>query len=321
MEPETSGEVQDYSFESYENKFARQKNHNVDADIDTLIRRFGLDVTPSEDERDVFYRYVVAHHCAIAWYLNSITKNLKSQNAYFWVSVALLAALPFAVIGAPWLFSALSADGTAAQIGVQVTAVLTGAFAAHRALSTWLEKRTNVARFWEASAKLKGQLYDLENNWRGHGSVSHRVNPNLIVDMRLGIRAAQRIVEEEQREFFLAMTLTKIDLGASLKDAMSQARDVNSIFANPELAHRTELEKAHNADESKAKELRRKLVQLDEEISAYGDLISRRNRELAHALSENDQESLRSEIKVYRQGRNDKETERVRVRAELMTLV
>lgn len=166
-------------------------------------------------------RYMTDGPLSIQWYEDKRPELLRKQRRYnaLIITVAIVVfmlalLLPFA----PLVVAAigdLDASQVAEKTGLIDMAALvgvisTGAMVALRISSHIVRHRQQAAVFHEASATLKAQLYELEDEWRGCQLVDvhnedpegTRLDPEFEGALRRAVRDAQAVLSRERQAYF-----------------------------------------------------------------------------------------------------------------------
>ena len=224
-----------------------------DGYYDRFLENLGLSVGLPEDCA-LLRRYVAAVHVNTQWYNNRLSAERRLQKVFFALSVASLLLVPVFIYLAPALFEriasqlSLSTSGDGGnEIAAQLTASLAGFYAAHRAVSGWLNQRKLIAPYWKARADLMDEIYALETEWQPR-TTKKNAQGTLSLDFKIAIGAsllrARQIVREERDTFFTNYTFPDVNLSNALGTAASQAMSTVSSFESPSEKRRRELETA-----------------------------------------------------------------------------
>ncbi|MEM7158771.1 MAG: hypothetical protein AAF799_38370 [Myxococcota bacterium] len=166
-------------------------------------------------------RYMTDGPLSIQWYEDKRPELLRKQrryNALIIIVAIVVFVLALMLPFAPLVVAAigdLDASDVAESTGLIDMAALvgvisTGAMVALRISSHVVRHRQQAAVFHEASANLKAQLYELEDEWRGCQLVDvhnedpegTRLDPEFESALRRAIRDAQAVLSRERQAYF-----------------------------------------------------------------------------------------------------------------------
>ncbi|MEM6496987.1 MAG: hypothetical protein AAF709_09715 [Pseudomonadota bacterium] len=232
------------SMPTYEFEVDGKWNQQVQATQNAMgvfLQRIDANVHPDKldmHSRALLFKFVSIHQVAIQWYTDNIEKKRRKQDGFGRLTIILAFFIPLSTMLVPFLDSVVEL-GSPEVVAAQITGVITGLLAAHRALQTWFQQRNMIATWWRASADLKGDLYGLEDDWRGVGSVvvatgngpngeaSYTLGPKFKKDLQKGIEKARTIIRAEKNAFYTKLgEQPNINLGGILSQA---SRDVDAM--------------------------------------------------------------------------------------------
>lgn len=168
------------------------------------------DLVPEDRER--ILDCVETHTYNIYWYARAVRRERALKWVMFLGTGILLFAIPGSIF---WLADLGVAEGTiVGQLGI----VLTGVFALHKTMVTWIEKRKYEGQFWGASHELKASLYELHGAYDGRivvgvGEAGRLAfPPEFRGALEEAARRARNIVDEETRRYFDSYTVPRVEL-------------------------------------------------------------------------------------------------------------
>jgi hypothetical protein len=243
------------------------------------------------EERRLLLNFILNHHKVISRYQELRARETRLRVLFTALSIALLGALPLLIF-----FVGSKADGTAAQVTSQLTALITGLVAVQKSLSSWLDKRKVLGNFRRAEADVKSNLYAFEDKWTGKAVTSasgaqqraedrrgHALGAEFLLEARAAIAEARRIVEAEESEYFQAVTYPSIDLMGMLRDTGDSARGLVAAHAPFALDRAAQEREAKAVLESGIEQQDATIVRLEAELQARTELIERRRAAMAAA--------------------------------------
>lgn len=298
-----------------------QRNWNnkiaeADKAAELFLERLGLSISASQlstESRRLLTRYCSIHQVTIHWYMKKILKKKASQAVYFFVSAGLVILIPTGVWFLPGI---LDPGGEVELLPAQITGAVTGLLALHRVIQTWFEKRNMIAAWWEASADLKGDLFGLEDRWRGRDGViienegAHVLGAAFRAELEAGIASARKIIRKEKDAFYKKLSEhPSLDVASVLSASRQDAAKITADWINP--AVKKEIESAVAAD-VKAEKARG----LQDELRGYEAVLEDLKAEIEAARAGGD--SAADKINYYavvREKRDDTELALIKARA------
>ena len=244
----------------------------AEPDLGVLLARIRADGAHSPQLRELLLPMVQVVHLNIEWYERAVRREQRWRRGYLAGSAALIVAIPACVY-------CLSRNGTSATA---VTAVLTGLFGLHKALSSALNQRRVVGNFWNAAAALKRRLYAFEDAWRGKATASEGPTPAFAQAVKDEIQAAGTIRDEEERRFFDQFSYPAFDLGRVLNSAGSRAAAVTA---------------RHRAPEAQARAATKATIKRTQtELAGLEELVSKRQQQLSETQDDDEAKHLHTSL-------------------------
>jgi hypothetical protein len=291
--PKPEEKTDNYAFETYRSPWGRlfhnphgtvRTREAAAPDVAAFATRLGIALEgPIGILRDDIERFVINHNLNIDWYQRKLAKEAFKRAVYFVVSLGLLLIIPIGIAFMPGLVTkgvaVMGVETATAEklasaptlVTAQISAVLTGFFAFHRALSAYFDKRELVGIWSRTLATLKQQLYAFEQTWETR-YIDIENREEFSEALREVTGKARDIVLDEQRQYYENLSYPNLDLGAMIKSAAS---DSAAVLA-PAVA-------AAKSGADRETELSRVAAQLDARIVTLTGLVSMQTAQLQKA--------------------------------------
>lgn len=243
-----------YDFETGKNRRAFRNEKLENDALDEFAERLKCKESNYREHRGLLLNFILNYHKLIDRYDVLICWEETKRNWCIAGSLLLLFLIPILLYAAPYVLEysvsmilepAKTSDAAkipnASEILknissksdtlAQIAALLTGLLTIQKALSTWLDKRKIIGSFRKARSDLKTKLYTFEDKWTGQATEiigeneakKEKLKNDFLQEARTAIREAQVIVEEEQSQYFEAITSQSIDIGTILAEARKSA--------------------------------------------------------------------------------------------------
>ncbi|WP_297326176.1 hypothetical protein [Nitrosomonas sp.] len=256
-----------YDFE-YKSRRKFLDHYSENKALKEFAERLGFENSNYQEHRDILLNFILNYHKLIHRYEELISVEQWKQNFYTGISLFLLFSIPILLYVAPSLLKNYAPNG---DLLAQIAAILTGLLTVQKSLSSWLDKRKIVGNFRKAQSALKAKLYAFEDKWRGQVLLAvtenekeiNKLKDDFLQEVRIAIREAQAIVEEEQNLYFDTITSQSIDLGAMLIEARQSAKNAVGVL----IPSQTENQQLALIQK------RRTVVQLEAEIREWENLV------------------------------------------------
>ncbi len=223
-----------YSFEN--EKTTIRKREDAEMELKIFLKRLGfLDSLPMNYpiHKELLIQYVIDVHLNIFWYEKAKKKEQKRIKTYGVSSLALLLLIPFAI----WYISNNSKAENLEAVMTQVTALITGLLAVHKAFSTWIDKRKFIGQFWKAAADLKENLYHLEEAWNKGKAVDedNHFTEDFIRAIKNSLAKARKITTAERAQYFQTFSKPSISLLGTFLEAKNQHQKIFDSYQSTEV--------------------------------------------------------------------------------------
>lgn len=266
-----------YDFENKSRrKFPNEKSENLA--LEEFAQRLGIEnnlYKENKEYRDILIKFILNYHILIQSYDALISREQKWRFVFAFMSLSFLCLIPILVYAGPYFLKESVVPYLKFYIPLpssvdpfaQITTILTGLLTVQKFLSSWLDKRKIIGSFKKARSDLKTKLYTFEDKWRGQATDAidnSKLKNEFLQEARIAIREAQTIVEEEQSQYFEAITNPSIDIGAMLIEARKSAKTtISDLIPSQTEKHQQELF-----------EKRKSIQMLDTEIIQRDKLIN-----------------------------------------------
>lgn len=291
----------------FENK-GRRKFPDIESEnkaLSEFAQRLELQLSDFNQNRELLLNFILNHHKIIQRYMELICDEKSKQNSFRYISLFLLFLIPILIYLGPIVFNGSSNIDFPAQIATMLTGLLT----IQKSLSSWLDKRKIVGNFQKAQSDLKSKLYAFEDKWRGQAKElnTNKLKVDFLQEIRLAIREAQMIVEEEQNLYYEAITNPSIDIGAILADARkSTVANVGDLIPSQSESKKQAL-----------LEKKKSIIVLENEISLRKSLIAEKRLN----ISPENKDSLEAEITTENKKILQLEDALIKAKSELEALL
>ncbi len=205
--------------------------------------------TLSDEEKVLINEYMMNSVLNIEWYQTNIKKERRYTWFYSIVSFLLLFGMPFMLFFSDTLNNILKIEESYDYAGLLMV-VVSSIIAIHKAFSEWFKKRLRKGKFWEASSKIKENLYKLEGEFDGLATKEDS-NQNkwvLTDDFKIAVHTAtaecRKIASDEQQVFLDKEMLPNFEFGKALTTAKADATSLISGFRSSTAVAREEAAKA-----------------------------------------------------------------------------
>lgn len=206
----------------------------------------------NQEYRDILLKFILNYHKLIQRYDELINAEQVWRFLFAFMSLSFLCLIPILVYAGPFFLkeSVVSYLEIPSSVDpfAQITTIITGLLTVQKFLSSWLDKRKIIGSFKKARSDLKSKLYTFEDKWRGQatetieGEEKEKLKNDFLQEARIAIREAQAIVEEEQNQYFEAVTNPSIDFGAMLIEARRSAKStIGELIPSQTEKHQQEL--------------------------------------------------------------------------------
>ncbi|ACY19194.1 hypothetical protein [Haliangium ochraceum] len=326
-----------YSFEHASGGSVR-KRESARQELPAFRKRLGLPEKTSVEVDEALLLFIVEVHLNIAWYADRLRREDRMRRFYTIVSAVLFMAVPALVWFLSGGFDVFASDdggealaSSAHSTAAEITAVITGLLAVHRALSAWLDKRQIHGHFWRASADLKELLYSFEESWSGRAALAAASTEDglaaatapLTAEGELStefhealageIARARQIVRKEREGFYELYKSTAFDVVQRLGDTFTQAQTMTRQFSAPQLNERLDREQEES-------EKRRRKLTLSAEIVGFERLIAEDRAALAQAEDAAERARLEQNIAQTQRTIDQSRQDLVKIEAALKAL-
>ncbi len=292
-----------YNFEKKGSSESLRTRQKAEEELEKFAVRVDFNDIDYSKHKDVLLDYIIQHHLNIEWYTKRRKKERCLRVFFTAITLLLLLGIPFA------LYFIYKLAGDTEILTAQITAILTGLLAVHKALSSWLDKRKLIGNFWKASADLKENLYSFEDKYKGKAvTEGNELSQEFLEDINNGIKQARQIVKEEQKAFFEGYSLPSVDLTQRLKEAFTGAKDLLKAQPSPQMDRKT----AREEEEKKIAKLEAKIKHLDKLIEEKKELIKNSD--------ETEKTKRQERIKDLEDKREQAQDELIDAKAELDSL-
>lgn len=301
-----------YDFE-YKSRRKFLDHYSENKALKEFAERLGFENSNYQEHRDILLNFILNYHKLIHRYEELISVEQWKQNFYTGISLFLLFSIPILLYVAPSLLKNYAPNG---DLLAQIAAILTGLLTVQKSLSSWLDKRKIVGNFRKAQSALKAKLYAFEDKWRGQVLLAvtenekeiNKLKDDFLQEVRIAIREAQAIVEEEQNLYFDTITSQSIDLGAMLIEARQSAKNAVGVL----IPSQTENQQLALIQK------RRTVVQLEAEIREWENLVGQENKKLS--IPGENTDSLKSQIEGHKKIITDLKASLIKTKSELEAL-
>lgn len=220
--------MKQYSFEKA-NKSSRRNPEEARVDLPVMKHNLGIGIDDKRFDEDLL-ELITQIHLNILWYQNKIAKETRKRTFFFFASALLLLLLPVAV----FFLATFNGKAESTTIATQITALLAGLIAFQNIIRTWLDVRSGVGIFHEATSKLKKQLFSFEHEWSvkfkrlsGADDIKEEFVEEFRADIKKNIEIATDIENEERTRFFEKNSaFPDINLGSSVAGATKTASGI-----------------------------------------------------------------------------------------------
>lgn len=304
-----------YRFENPEHNPNVRTRETAAEVVRVFAKRLGV---PDEVKLDTpLLEYVVDVHLNIEWYVKRLAREQMWRRIFIVASILLLPTIPLLIWRLGYIDAGAGAGSTSSTgstssgntTAVQITAMITGILAIHKAIAAWLDKRQLFSLFWRASAELKEILYSLEQTWQGQAHIDGELRPEFLEAVNAGIKQARQIIHDERQNFYELYRYPSFDVFHKLNEAFSQARTLTTDFTTPAMKRRVE-------QEQKVEDAERRLRESDSHIAGLEEMVAEAKQSLTDAA---DEERMRLEhsLTAMQQNLDQARYERIRIQAEL----
>jgi hypothetical protein len=304
-----------YNFETGKNRRAFYNEKLENDALDEFAERLKFGKSNFREHRELLLNFILNYHKLIDRYDVLICWEETKRNWCIAGSLLLLFLIPILLYVAPDVLERTLNISNKSDSLAQIAALLTGLLTIQKALSTWLDKRKIIGSFRKARSDLKTKLYTFEDKWTGqatetieeNGTETEKLKNDFLQEARIAIREAQKIVEEEQSQYFEAITSQSIDIGTILAEARKSAvSNVGDLIPS-----QSENKKQALLEKKKA------VLVLESEISLRKNLIEQKKSN----ITDENRAGFEAEITAHAKKILDREDELIKAKSELEALL